>query len=94
MKRRTITIYLLIILSLTGITVPAFKVQADPVTAAILAPVALQGTKSMLPLVTRSLQATTGQLLKMGVTALGVLRLPLGILECTIGAPFGFFPMG
>ena len=42
----------------------------------------------------RALSSTGTGLYKMGSATLNIFRLPLGLLQCTLGAPFGFFDDG
>lgn len=66
----------------------------DPVTIAILAPIAIQVGKAMMPYVIKGL-ANMGRMgLKAGVELINVLRLPLGILQLTLLLPFGTFYSG
>ena len=69
---------------------PAPKAKAiDPVTIAILAPIALKVAEIARPYVIRGL-ANLGQgLIICGKDVLGVCRLPLGFIQSTLGIPFG-----
>ena len=70
---------------------PAPKAEAiDPVTLAILAPIALKAANAAKPYLIRAGRC----LLKMGEDTLQTLRLPLGLLQMSIGAPFGGFRNG
>ena len=60
----------------------------DPITMAILTPVALKVAEAAKPYVIRSLVGTGKGVLKIGKSALEILYLPLGIGEITIGLPF------
>lgn len=66
----------------------------DPVTIAILAPVALKAAKIAAPYVVRGLVSGGKHLLKMGFDIAMVLNLPLGLFQMTLGAPFGYFKQG
>jgi len=71
------------------------KAQAmDPVTIAILAPVAVKAAEVMMPYVMRGLQCGGLHMLKMGKDLLELFKIPLGILQATLGAPIGFFENG
>lgn len=71
------------------------KVYAmDPVTIAILAPVAIKAAEVMMPYVLQGLKNAGTQLIKMGLDLAGVLKLPLGIIQSTFGAPIGMFSSG
>lgn len=74
---------------------PAPKAEAmDPVTLAILAPIALKAANAAKPYLIRAGLNTGRCLLKMGEDTLQTLRLPLGLLQMSIGAPFGGFRNG
>ena len=66
----------------------------DPVTIAILAPVAVKAAQVALPYVIRGMQCGGAQLIKMGLDVANILRLPVGLLQSTLGAPVGFFDLG
>lgn len=66
----------------------------DPVTIAILAPLALKAAKVAAPYVVRGFVCGCGQLAKMGIDLAKILNLPLGICQMTFGAPFGYFKIG
>lgn len=88
---------ILILLSLAVVTVafPPPKAKAiDPITMAILAPVAMKAAEAAKPYVIRSIVGTGEGLLKIGKDAFQILYLPLGICEMTIGAPFKKFRKG
>ena len=73
----------------------SFKVQAmDPVTIAILAPVAIKAAEVMMPYVIQGLKNAGSQLLKMVLDVAGILKLPLGLVQSTLGAPIGMFSDG
>ena len=77
--------------------VPALAPRAramDPVTIAVLAPVAVKAAQVALPYVIRGLQCGGAQLIKMGLDVANILRLPVGLLQSTLGAPIGFFDLG
>lgn len=60
----------------------------DPVTMAILAPVALKVADAARPYVIRSLIGTGKGVFQIGKSALEILYLPLGIGEVIFGLPF------
>lgn len=71
------------------------KVYAmDPVTIAILAPVAIKAAEVMMPYVIQGLKNAGAQLIKMGLDLAGILKLPLGIIQSTFGAPIGMLSPG
>ena len=60
----------------------------DPITMAILAPVALKAAEAAKPFVIRSVVGTGKGVLKIGKDVLEILYLPYGLGEITIGLPF------
>ena len=62
----------------------------DPVTIAILAPVAIKAAKIAAPYVMRGLVSGCKGLLTCGGDVLNILRLPLGVVQSTVLAPFCF----
>lgn len=70
------------------------RVQAEPVTMVILAPLALEGAKIASPHVITAMQNGGQQLLEIGKDLGNILRLPLGILQATLGAPVGLLGEG
>lgn len=66
----------------------------DPVTIAILAPVAIKAAEVMLPYVLQGLKNAGVQFMKMGMDLVGILKLPLGVVQSTLGAPVGMFHSG
>lgn len=66
----------------------------DPVTIAILAPLAIKAAKIAAPYVVRGFLCGCRQMAKMGVDISKVLNLPLGVCQMTLGAPFGYFKRG
>lgn len=81
---------LLILLTVAGFMFAApQKAQAiDPITMAILAPVAMKLAEASKPYVIRSVIGTGKGVFNIGKAALEILYLPLGIGEVTIGLPF------
>ena len=93
MLRKKIIIALLI----GGFLLPLAPVKVhamDPVTIAILAPVAIKAAEVMMPYVLQGLKNAGVQLIKVGLDLAGVLKLPLGVIQSTIGAPIGMFSAG
>lgn len=91
--RRSIVIMFLVI----GCFMPVenAKLHAmDPVTIAILAPIAIKAAEVMMPYVIQGLKNAGAHLLKMGVDLLGILKLPMGLIQSTLGAPVGMFGDG
>ena len=60
----------------------------DPITMAILAPVALKVAEAAKPYVIRSVVSTGKGIFMVGKSAFEILYLPLGICEATVGLPF------
>ena len=61
----------------------------DPVTIAILAPIAIQVAKTMMPYVVRGLINMGRMGLKAGKELVSILRLPLGIFQVIFLFPWG-----
>jgi hypothetical protein len=91
--RRTV---LLLIAMMVGFG--AFRIQEakamDPVTIAILAPIAIKAAQIAAPYVLRGLKSGGTHLIKMGKDVLEIFYLPLGITQCTLLIPFGQFGPG
>ena len=89
---------LILCLLLGGILISPFASREaramDPVTIAILAPVAVKCAEIAAPYVWRGLQNGGRHLLKMGENMIDLFRLPVGILQVTLGSPFGMFSSG
>ena len=69
---------------------PQQEAQAmDPVTIAILAPIAIQVAKTMMPYIIKGLVNMGKMGLKMGKEMLNIMRLPLGVVQTFILFPFG-----
>ena len=66
----------------------------DPVTIAVLAPVAIKAAKIMRPYIQRGLVSGTRGLIKTGKDTLEILYLPWGLVQMTLGLPFGGFNPG
>jgi len=61
----------------------------DPVTIAILAPIAIQMAKTMMPYIVRGLKNMGKTGLKAGKELISVLRLPLGLIQVLLLFPWG-----
>ena len=61
----------------------------DPVTIAILAPIAIQVAKTMMPYVVRGLINMSRMGVKAGKELISILRLPLGIIQVLLLFPWG-----
>lgn len=79
--------------ALAPMGIPSAK-AVDPSTLITAAPHAAQLAKLWSPQLFRALGSTGTGLYKMGAAMLNFFRLPLGLLQCTLGAPFGFFGDG
>ena len=93
MTRRFLLI-IMILLSVSFYFAPQPKARAiDPVTLAILTPVAIKGAQILAPYVLRGLKnmATVG--LRSFKHLFSLFKIPLGVLECTLGC-FWFFSSG
>ena len=84
---------LVALLLLTPCAAPPARAM-DPVTIAILAPLAIKAAKIAAPYVVRGFLCGCAQIAKMGVDIAKVLNLPLGIFQMTFGAPLGYFKAG
>ena len=74
-------------------TVPEARAM-DPVTIAILAPLAIKGAKIAAPYVGRGFICGCKHLGKMCIDVGKILNLPLGLIQMTLGAPFGYVKTG
>ena len=61
---------------------------------ALLAPVALKVYQAAEPLLVRGAQTGGKKLVQIGGNIFEILLLPLGAVQATVGAPFGFFGTG
>ena len=69
---------------------PQPKAEAiDPVTIAVLAPIAIQVAKTMMPYVIKGMICMGRVALKAGKELVSILRLPLGLLQVIFLFPFG-----
>lgn len=86
---------LVILFTVTLVFAPAPRAEAiDPVTIAILAPVALKVAQRASPYIIRSLQAGGMHMITMGKHLVQVFLLPIGVLQSTVGMPLGMFGNG
>ena len=80
-------------LAFSGMTAP--RAQAfEPVTMTLLAPVALKVYEAAEPRLIRGAQTGGRKLVEIGGNVFEILLLPLGAVQVTLGAPFGFFGNG
>ena len=81
---------LTIIISMMFMLFPVQKAKAiDPVTIAILAPIALKAAQIARPYVVRGLINLGKGMLICGKDLINVFRLPIGFIQSTLGLPFG-----
>lgn len=74
---------------------PSTKAEAiDPVTIAILTPVAIQAAKILAPYVIKALKNVSIVLLKAGGNLISFFRLPIGIVQSFLLFPLGQFKNG
>jgi len=66
----------------------------EPVTMALLAPVAIEVYKVAEPRIVKGALYGGRKLVQMGGNIFEILYLPLGAVQITLGAPFGFFSDG
>lgn len=66
----------------------------EPVTMALLAPVALKVYEAAEPRLVKGAKYGGKKLVQMGGNVFEILYLPLGLVQTTLGAPFGFFNSG
>ena len=92
MFRRQIKIHFLV---LALLLIPMHQAKAiDPVTIAILAPIALQLANAARPYVIRGLVNLGKGVIRVGKDVVELIFLPYGLLKMTLGAPFGGFRSG
>lgn len=86
---------IVLIFGIAGImTFVSPQAHAEPVSMIVLAPLALKAANMASPYVIKWMQNSGGRLLNMGKDVVEILYLPLGAVQCTAGAPFGFFSQG
>ena len=82
-------------LALALLLLPMHQAKAiDPITIAILAPVALQLANAARPYILRGLVNLGKGLIRIGKDVVELVFLPYGLLKMTFGAPFGGFRSG
>lgn len=70
------------------------EAHAEPVTMVILAPLALEAAKQASPYVISAMQSGGRQMLEIGKDMGNLLMLPLGVVQATLGLPFGLLGEG
>ena len=84
-----------VIFAISGIVFcGAPQVKAEPVSMVILAPLALKAANMASPYVIQWMKNSGSQFLNIGRDVVDIMCLPLGIIQCTLGAPLGFFSNG
>ncbi|MBE6367679.1 MAG: hypothetical protein E7052_07215 [Lentisphaerae bacterium] len=93
MKKLLQILLLSSMLILPGTAAP--KVQAfEPVTMVLLAPVALKVYEAAEPRLVKGAKYGGKKMVQIGGNVLEILYLPLGLVQVTAGAPFGFMSSG
>lgn len=88
MRKHFLILTVLIMLGAFFIPQPQARAM-DPVTIAILAPIAIKMAKVLMPYVIKGLKCMGQTGLKAGAELIGVLRLPLGLIQSLLLFPFG-----
>lgn len=83
---------LLVWLMLTMSFVPLKAIE--PSTLITFAPQAMQLAQTWSPHLARVMSSTGTGLLKIGTATFNIFKLPWGLLQSTLGAPFGYFGNG
>ena len=83
------TTWIILIAAYFCTVVPAPAKAMDPVTIAVLAPIAIKAAKVMRPYIQRGLISGTKGLIQTGKDTLEILYLPWGVVQMTLGLPFG-----
>ena len=91
MKKRPVFLLLLLFSLFTSVA-PLGAIEPSSLITA--APHAAQLAQTWSPQIFRAMGSTGTGLLKMGTAAFNILRLPWGLLQSTLGAPFGYFDSG
>ena len=95
MKRQILIFGLIFSVIFGAWLTPAPEAKAiDPVTIAILTPIAIKAAQIAAPYVMRGLRNMAIAASKTIPDFLNLCKLPLGLLMITIGAPFGTFKRG
>ena len=81
------------VLCMPGVMTPKAK-AFEPITMALLAPVALKVYEAAEPRLVRGAKYGGKKLIQMGVNVFEILYLPLGLVQVTLGAPFGYIGSG
>lgn len=93
MKRKLFIILLAGMFFLPGGIMPRAK-AIEPITMALLAPVAVKVYEAAEPRIIRGARTGGKKLVEMGTNVFEILYLPLGVVQATLGMPFGAFNSG
>ncbi len=85
--------FILFAIFYTGVKVPEAK-AFDPVTLAILAPYAMPYAEAAGKQALKGMVNAAPAMMDVLTNMLSIFLLPLGVIEVTVGAPFGFFGDG
>ncbi len=89
------TFKILFLALVVAIAWPSPRAEAiDPVTIAVLAPIALRAAEAARPYLIRAALNTGKSLIKIGKDVWQMMYLPYGFMKATIGAPLGGFRSG
>lgn len=91
--RKPIFVFMFSSMLLFAFPIPKAK-AFEPVSMSVLAAIAMPYAIQAAQYTIKGLIRTAPCWMKQGMELLDILRLPLGLLEVTLGAPFGFFWMG
>lgn len=95
MKRNIIVFGLIFSVIFGCFITPAPEAKAiDPITIAILTPIAIKAAQIAAPYVLRGLRNMAIAAAKTIPDFIDLLKLPVGVLLITLGAPFGTFMRG
>ncbi len=73
---------------------PVTLKAVEPVTMIVLAPLALKAAKEASPYVIGGMQSAGTQMVSVGKDIFEIFYLPLGVMQCTAGAPLGLLGNG
>ena len=85
---------LLILLTVLTLSAPVRSWAVDPATMTAAAPRALELATLWSPHAINAMQSAGVGFVDIGVSTINILRLPLGLVQCTLGYPFGFGEAG
>lgn len=97
MKQSTGKIRLVLLFVLMSIFAPSSIPQVkafEPSSLITALPQAAQLAQTWSPQLIRTLNSTGTGFLKIGTAIFNIFKLPWGLLQSTLGAPFGFFDQG